>query len=49
MKVCTVCEWRPVYCRDRCTACYQYLYRTGHDRSEELVVAHSRRVYEKAS
>jgi hypothetical protein len=37
-KWCVVCGSNPVRAKDRCTACYFYLRRTGEDRPEGLAI-----------
>lgn len=41
---CRVCLWRPATHRGRCVTCYNYWWRTGQERPEDLVVRHGRRV-----
>jgi len=44
---CSVCEWQPARVKGLCDTCYTYRRRTGHDRSEELILAHGREWFEK--
>lgn len=37
---CIVCDWCPVWARDRCQTCLRFYYRHGYDRPETLIVSH---------
>lgn len=44
---CIICGTSPVHARSRCRTCYQYLYRTGVDRSWELITAAGQKALER--
>ena len=46
--LCIICGWKPQRRNQRCTTCSAYLRKYGRDRTEEQVVEHGRRVFERS-